>query len=169
MSAIGTWPLHNALYKNRGSCLGSLVLSTNAAIVSTLDWFKPVVAKDRLYPAGFNTSLASTGSLYVSPTAGGPSVATNAQLTLGGGNLTSNIVKDIVIDAAGNVTVSPAGADNLTLLVIPKTGQFIGSFLNTTTHKTVGLNGLLLQINSSGAGFFLGTDQSGFAVIEPTP
>jgi hypothetical protein len=144
-------------------------LSTTAAIDSTVNWFKPALPADHFYPAGFSTALASTGSLYVSPTAGGPSVATNAQLTLGGGNLTSNIVKNIVIDAAGNVTVSPTGADNLTLLIAPKTGQFIGSFFNTSTHKAVVLNGLLLQINSSGAGFFLGTNQSGFAVIEPTP
>jgi uncharacterized repeat protein (TIGR03803 family) len=169
VSAIGTWPLYNALYKNRGSCFESISLSTNTAIDATADWFKPVVATDRFYPAGFTTSLASTGSLYVSPTAGGPSIATNAQVTLGGGNLASNIVKDIVIDAAGNVTVTPTGDDNLTLLITPKTGQFIGSFFNASTHKTVGLNGLLLQINNSGAGFFLGTNQSGFVVIEPTP
>ena len=169
VSAIGTWPLYNSLYANRGSCLGNIVLSTNTAIAATMDWFKPVVAGTHFYPAGFTTSLATTGSLYVSPTAGGPSIATNAQVTLGGDNLVSNIVKNVVIDAAGNVTVSPAGDDNLTLFITPKTGQFFGTFLNTSTRKTEILNGLLLQINGSGAGFFLGTNESGFVVIEPTP
>jgi uncharacterized repeat protein (TIGR03803 family) len=169
VSAIGTWPLYEALYGKRGSCLGFMLLSTNAAIVTPLDWFKPAGTGGHFYPAGFTTSLSSTGSLYVSPTAGGPSIATNALVTLGGGNLTGNIVKNVVIDAAGNVTVSPTGADNLTLLITPKTGQITGSFLNPQINKTVPLNGLLLQINNSGAGFFLGTDQSGFVVLDPTP
>lgn len=169
VSAFGTWEFYNFLYRRHGSCFGSISLSTNTAIDATVNWFKPAVATDRFYPAGFTTALGATGSLYVSPTAGGPSIATNAQVTLGGGNLASNIVKDIVIDAAGNVTVSPVGDDNLTLLVTPATGQFSGSFVDTGIPKTIGLNGLLLQINGSGAGYFLGTNQSGFVVIEPTP
>jgi uncharacterized repeat protein (TIGR03803 family) len=167
VAAIGTWPLYNTLYKNQGSCLGSILLSTNTAIDATVAWFKP--AGGRFYPAGFTTSLATTGSLYVSPTAGGPSVATNAVLTLGGGNLASNIVKNIAIDAAGNVTVSPVGDDNLTLLITPTTGQFSGSFSSAGSHKAIAFNGLLLQIDHSGAGFFLGTNQSGFVLIEPSP
>jgi hypothetical protein len=169
VSAIGTWPLYSALYKNRGSCLGWITLSTNSAIDTVVDWFKPAVATDRFYPAGFTTTLISTGALYVSPTAGGPSVAGSGTLTLGGGNLTSNIVKSVVISSNGTVVVTPPGNDNLVLLITPKTGQFSGSFRETTINKLVNFKGLLLQIGGSGAGYFLGTNQSGFATIELTP
>ncbi|HUJ10797.1 MAG TPA: choice-of-anchor tandem repeat GloVer-containing protein [Verrucomicrobiae bacterium] len=168
VSAIGTWPLYKALYQKGGSCLGTIVLSTNAAIDATIDWFKPATG-GRFYPAEFTTALTATGSRYFSTVAGAPSIATNALITLGGGNLSSNIVKDAVIDADGNVTVTPTGDDNLALQITPATGEITGSFFNASINKTVGLNGLLLQIDNSGAGFFLGTNQSGFVVIEPTP
>ena len=166
VSAIGTWPLYNALYKRHGSCLGWITLSTNSVIDVAVDWFKPPVATDHFYPAGFTTSLLSTGAFYIAPAAGGPSIAGSGTLTLGGGNLASNIVKSVVVNSNGTVVVSPPGNDNLALQIAPKTGQFSGNFLQTTINKTVTFNGLLLQIDKSGAGFFLGTSQSGFVTIE---
>ena len=72
VSAIGTWPLYNALYKNHGSCLGWITLSTNSAIDSTVDWFKPPVATDHFYPAGFTNAPLSTRAFTLPRRAGGP-------------------------------------------------------------------------------------------------
>lgn len=165
----GLWPFYNTLYQNHGFCIGLVTFPTTNTISATVDWFKPAVTKDKLYPAGFTTTLTLDGAAYVSPAHGGPSVAGTKQLTLGGGNLSSNIVKTVVVDASGGATVSNPGSDNLTLAIQPDTGQFNGSFLHAATGKTAKFNGLLLQSDNSGAGFSLGTTQSGFVVIEPAP
>jgi uncharacterized repeat protein (TIGR03803 family) len=167
VSGYGTWPLYASLYRNQGSCLGLVTFATNATLSATVDWFKPSAPTDRDYPDGFTTAPTLAGAIYVSPKAGGPSIAASGQLTLGGGNLESNLVKSVVIDANGNVTVSPADTDQLTLRINPATGQFNGGFLNPAVGKTVKLGGLLLQIDNSGAGYFPGTNQTGFVIFEP--
>ena len=80
---------------------------------------------------------------------GGPTVAGNAQVTLGGGNLSSNIVKSVVIDSNGVVTVSNPGPDNLALSITPSTGLFSGGFTNLDINKIEFFTGYLLQTNRS--------------------
>ena len=169
VSGYGTWPLYVSLYKNQGSCVAWVMFATNHTLTATANWFKPAAPVDHDYPDGFTTSPGLTGALYVSPKNGGPSIAGNEQLTLGGGNLQSNLVKSVVITANGGVTVSPAGSDELTLKINPTTGQFSGSFLNPAVGKTTKLGGLFLQTDDSAAGFFLGTNQTGFVIFEPVP
>ena len=169
VSGYGTWPLYVSLYKNQGSCLGLVTFGSNSTLTATVDWFKPPVPTDHDYPGGFTTTVSVSGAIYVSPKSGGPSIAGSRQLTLGGGNLQSNLVKSIVISAQGNVTVTPAGADNLTLKVQPTTGQFSGGFVNPDVGKTTKFSGLVLQPDNSGGGYFLGASQTGFIVFGPAP
>ena len=164
-----TWPFYSTLYQNHGSCLGLIAFATNNTISATVNWFKLNPARDKFYPAGFTTTLALDGATYLKPTNGVESIVGTNQLTLGGGNLPSNIVKTVVVNPSGLVTVSNPGSDNLSLFIRPRTGQFTGSFLNAGTGKTSKYNGLLLQPDYSGAGFFLGSTQSGFVLIEPSP
>ena len=124
---------------------------------------------DEDYPDGFTTSPTIDGALFVSSKDGGPSIAGSGQLTLGGGNLQSNLVKNVVIAATGKVTVSPTDTDKLTLKISPTTGQFSGSFIHPAIGKSSKLNGLLLQDDNLGAGYFPGTNQTGFFVYEPSP
>jgi hypothetical protein len=145
------------------------MFSTNATSDASVDWFKPVGAKDRFYPAGFTTTVALTGAKYVSPSDGGPSIAGSGQLTLGGGNMPSNLVKSVVISSNGTVTVSPPDNDQLILTILPQTGQFRGSFFNAAINKNVTFNGLVLQSDNSGAGLFAGTNRTGFFTLVPDP
>jgi hypothetical protein len=169
VSGYGTWPFYASLYKNQGSCIAWVTFATNHMLTATANWFKPAGSSGNLYPDGFATSPTITGALYVSPKNGGPSMAGSGQLTLGGGNLQSNLVKSVVIAANGSVTVSPAGVDKLTLKISPTTGQFSGSFVNPAIGKSTKLSGLLLQDDDSGSGYFPGTNQTGFVIFEPTP
>ena len=105
-----------------------------------------------------------------SPSKGGPTIAGNAQVTLVGGNLSSNIVKNVVIDSNGVVTVSNPGPDNLALAIVPSTGLFRGSFVHPAVDQTATFAGYLIQTtNQFGAGLFFGTDQTGYVLIQPTP
>lgn len=170
LSAFNTFPLYNALYQRKqGSSTGWITVVPSNTVTATIDWFKPATPKDRLYPVGFATAAALDGALYVPPSKGGPTVAGNWQLTAGGGNLLSNFVKSVVIDSNGFVTVSSPGSDGLLLAMQPTTGQFSGSFVTPAIAKRVTLNGLLLQNTNSGAGFFVGTNQTGFAILQLGP
>jgi len=170
VSADGAVPFYEPLYKNQGTSIGWLTITASNTVEGTVDWVKPPIATDQFYPAGFTTTVTVNGALYVSPTAGGPSIAGSDTLTLGGGNLTSNLVKTVVIDAAGKVTVTPSGPDKLTLKLQPKTGAFSGSFVDPALGtKSVKFNGFLLQSDDSAAGLFFGTSRTGFVTLQPGP
>ncbi len=108
-----------------------------------------------------------TGGIYVPPASGGPSVEATGQLTLGGGNLTSNIVISVSISPTGTGTASPVGSNDLKLKVAPTTGALSGSFLDPTVGKAVKFEGLLLQSSGAASGYFLGTSESGFVTFVP--
>jgi len=175
MSQFDTFPFYTALYNQKqGASIGSITLSTNAAstnatLAGTLDWFKPPTPTDHFYPAGFATTVTVDGVSFVKPSHGIPSVAGNEQVILGGGNTLSNIVKDVVIDSNGLVTVTSPGSDQLIMAISPTSGQLIGSFFNPALNKTILFNGLFLQTNNAalGAGFFRGTNQTGFVILTP--
>jgi len=189
-SLDATWPLYNLLYnKGLGSCAGLIVLPTNSAftfissnpvtspappeIVSSsntafsasVDWIKPPQATDKLYPGGFTTSVTLTGATFVS---GFIPVGSNT-VTLGGGNLASNIVKTVSIDTNAVVTVLDPGGDRMAMVLSPFNGQFFGSFVDTTAGLTRQFSGVLVSTNHLGAGYFIGTSQSGFVILQPVP
>ena len=169
VSKHGTWPLYDALYKNQGACIGWVTFDTNDTLEATVDWIRPALPTSHYYSAGFATDVALLGQIYVSPSAGGPSVAGSKLFTLGGGNLLSSIVKTVTVDAVGNVTVASPGAENLKMKLQLTTGQFSGNFTHPELSKAISFKGLVLQIDGSGAGYFLGTNESGFVIFEPSP
>jgi len=167
VSGYGTWPLYESLYRNNGSCIGWVTLNEDNTMGGTVYWFKGAGSTGALYPDGFSTALSLTGDIYVPPADSGPSVAATGQLTLGGGNLTSNIVINVSVNAKGTGTVSPLGSNDLKLKITPTTGALSGSFLDPTTSKTVRFEGLLLQSSGAASGYFLGTTESGFVTFVP--
>ncbi len=169
-SLIGTWPFYNALYQKKGVSLGQIDFTGPNLVDATLDWLKPPIPTDRFYSGGFTISVPLTGAVYIPEKKGGPSVAGTNLVTLGGGNLVSNLVKTVVVDAFGNVTVLAPGADKLALFEVPSSGQFSGFFVNTAINKQpVLFNGVLVQTNQVGGGLFLGTNESGFVTITAAP
>src|SRR5262249_25379080 len=131
-----------------GSLVGVVALATDTVFAATMNWFKPPVAKDKFYPDGFNTTIPSTGAVLIATSKGGPSVAGSGTLTLGAGNLQSNLVKSVMIDSTGVVTVAPAGDDALTMAVDPSDGFFSGTFQSTDLRRTVPFSGLMIRTNN---------------------
>ena len=172
ISKYGTAPLYVLLYGNKGSCVGWLNI-TNNAIESTVDWFKPPVAANHFYPAGFTNNVVTLlGSKYVAPAKGSPMLSlTNTtgtvMLTLGGGNLGAGLSNSVMVATNNTVTILPGTATNLTLKLAPKNGTFSGSFLHPVTHKAVKFQGTVLQLQDFGAGFFTGTNETGYVTITP--
>jgi hypothetical protein len=162
------------LYSKKGFSLGRIAFTSTNVIDAALDWQKPPVPTDHFYSGGFTTLVSLVGAAYLKPNSStnsaGLSVAGTNVVTLGGGNLVSNIVKTVVVDASGNVTVSTPGSDQLALFVVSTSGLFSGSFVDRTLSKLpIFFNGELVQTNHFGGGLFLGTNESGFVTITPSP
>jgi uncharacterized repeat protein (TIGR03803 family) len=174
VSLSGTWPFYNLLYSKKGFSLGRIAFTGTNVIDAALDWQKPPVPADRFYSGGFTTLVSLVGAEYLRPNSStnsaGLSVAGTNVVTLGGGNLVSNIVKTVVIDALGNVTVLAPGSEQLSMFVVPTSGQFGGAFVDHALNKLpIFFNGELVQTNHFGGGLFLGTNESGFVTIVPGP
>ena len=162
VSSHGTWPLYKLLYTSKGAAVGWLNISPSNTVNAVVDWFKPPVRSGR-YAAGFNTALTLAGT-RVPPSSG---IGT-WQLTLSGGELSSNLVHTATVSTSGAAVVTPADAYKLKLKVTTATGKFTGSFVHPFNKKTITFNGLFLQAPENDAGgFFLGPNTSGAVTLAP--
>lgn len=81
-------------------------------------------------------------------------------LTLEGGNLSRTVTSQITLNA--NNQANDASGKKVNLTFTPATGLFSGSVPNPDApRKTVSFNGVVLQSQTNGWGYFLGTNQSG--------
>jgi hypothetical protein len=164
--ANGQWPFYASLYSGNGSILGWLTFSNSARsdINGMVDWFKPAQAGGTLYPAGFTNASEAMGSAYVF-TKGVPVLTlTNGQVWLANGNLSSSFTNQITLDSASKVTSTNS---TLKLTITTASGLFKGSILNPDTGKTTTINGVVLQKQNFGGGFFIGTSQTGRVFLGP--
>jgi hypothetical protein len=175
VSGNGIWPVYIPLYLKRGSLVG-FVTFTNIVGISdlggTLTWFKPVSPGSKLYPNGFTTQITLLGSAYTAPPLGTAALsvsntACNLLVTSGAGDLVSFASNSVTLNPNNKVTLCVTNGFKLTITA--RTGLFSGSFVNPVTSKPTTFKGALLQKQNDGAGFFLGTDQTGFVTVEPSP
>jgi hypothetical protein len=175
VSKDGTWPLYIPLYAKQGSISG-WVTFTNVVGVSdlsgTLSWFKPPTPTARLYPDGFTTRITLQGSQYAAPPPGIPALnvsnpVCNLLTTFGAGDLTSFVSNTVTLGS--NNKVSLCATNKFKLSITVKTGLFSGSFVGTSTAKSTAFRGAIFQKQNDGAGLFLGTGQTGFVTLAPTP
>jgi sugar lactone lactonase YvrE len=170
ISKYGTAPLYSLLYGKKGLCAGWLNFS-NDTIEATVDWIKPSVAKG-YYTGGFTTNTTLLGSKYLAPAAGQfmidlTNTAGNAMLAFGGGNLGSMLSNSVTVASDNTVTILSGGVTSLTLKLAPKNGTFSGTFLHPLTNKKVKFQGVVLQLQDFGAGFFTGANETGYVTISP--
>jgi hypothetical protein len=175
ISEDGSWPVYIPLYANKRVLSGWLTF-TNIVGVSdlcgTLTWAKPAQSNAKLYRNGFTDTVTLKGARYTPPPFGTSALAVsnalcNVLFTAGQGNLSSFLSNSITLNVANKV--SPCVADKSKFKITSATGLFSGSFPNPATGKSAKFSGAILQKQNLGAGFFLGTDQSGFVTLEPAP
>lgn len=161
--ADGTWPFYIPLYSGGGSIFGTMTFSNQpeSDITGQVNWFKLQQGKAKFYPAGFAISTNAVGSLF-----------TNASPVLNfkfgsvvvyGDPIASNITNQVVLGTSNHVTNDSPNA--LSLTITTTTGTFKGSVLDQNSNKTIPFNGVLLQKQNFGGGFFLGTSESGNVIF----
>ncbi len=84
---------------------------------------------------------------------------TNGVVILRGGQLEAPREYSVVLNA--NHRITNLSADRLSLSVAVKTGMFTGSFVHPDTGRSIRFQGVLLQQQNFGTGFFLDDGVSG--------
>jgi hypothetical protein len=167
ISRDGAWPLFAPLYAGKGLLIGWMNFDSTqpdtdlSGVVSWIKLPQPV----KFYPAGFDFAggIEAVGSRY-KLTNGVPLVNwTDGQIILEGGNLSDSITNGLSI-SPNNVI---SGTNNLKLSFTTTTGLFQGSVINPATGKPIAVKGALLQKQSLGYGYFLGTNQTGSVILGP--
>ena len=163
ISKDGYWPFYLPLYSGMGS-LWSWNLFTNHQIMAmpAASWInatnKTATAVNR---SGFTNNDAMVIGALFNPKARPLFGVTNGEVVLEFGNLPFPITNAIAIASNGAITVAKKQTNHLSL-TINTNGVVGGAFTNPAPpHKTVKVNGVLLQSQSTAAGYFLGTNQSG--------
>jgi hypothetical protein len=162
ISKNGTWPLYAPLYLLKG--MVTCPVTFNGAPASTLSgnatWMKPTM-KALYYSNGFTLNTPLIGSAFNTPSNGvGLLDKPSGIATFTGANLPQNFTNRFNLTTNNTFVVL---STNATTLVVNKlTGSMAGShFLDPVTHKTVLVNGVVLQNQNEAAGWFLGTNRSG--------
>ncbi|MCX6894329.1 MAG: SpaA isopeptide-forming pilin-related protein [Verrucomicrobia bacterium] len=121
------------------------------------------------YPAGFYHETPLRASAYTAPAAGALAAELNpAAVFLTDGNLPGALTNHASLNTNGSFVVVAPNDDRLALSVAPKNGFLTGQFLYPgTTSRWGRLKGVVLQDEFLGAGFFLGTNQSGALWVQP--
>ncbi len=168
VSKNGDWPFFVSLYGGQGTILGWLTFQTTPTndLSGDLVWIKPGIATAKFYPAGFNFATSALGFRYHRPATGSTLFNfTNGTLVLDGGDLPQPITNRIAIGANNRVT--NLSSNRLTLTFKTSTGLFTGRVVNPATTKSLSFNGVALPDAELGLGYFLGTSQSGEALLGP--
>ena len=162
VSKDGYLPLYVPLYSTNGLVLGwqSFTNTPTDDLSGPLCWIKLAQPKAKYFPGGFALTPSLSGSTYLAPTSGVPAINFQlGDLLLADGGLSQTYTNLITI-MPNNKATNIAGV-YLTLTVTPNTGLFTGSFVNPENSKKVSINGVVLQKQNLGAGFFLSTNLSG--------
>lgn len=165
VSQNGQWPLFIPLYSGKGQLLSwqSFGDIGGRDVGGMFNWTKPAT-NGKLFPAAFNVNGDAVGSLYNSSLApitgfGG------GLLQFSGGDLSSNLTARLSIGSNNRVT--NLGPTTVTMTLSPKQGFFSGSVTDPATRKKYNFNGAVFQKQTTGSGYFLGTDQSSKVTLTP--
>ena len=173
LDAFNHFPFYAPLYHAKGAVVGQLMFNTTSETrigTSDLTWMRPAQGGP-LYPGGWPAGIALGFDGAARNRLSEPNAFPlgNATLTLTGGNLAAGgFTKSILVGDKNHVTVPAPGADKTQITLRP-TGQWLGHFVHPITGKSTSLEGVILRNRAQGAGFFLGTNESGHAAILPAP
>jgi hypothetical protein len=163
ISSSWQWPLYRSLYGGKGLIIGWLTFvnqSTND-INGAVSWIKSAQV-GKLYPAGFTNETETIGSLYRWTNSTPPFNWNTGQVTLVGPSILST--NQITLDRT-NYTWT--GGQNLKFKINGPAGVFNGRVVNLTNSRPVGFNGVVLQKQNIGAGYFIGVHETGIVVVGP--
>ena len=176
-SQNGDFPVYATPYGNTGLLMGSINLTNLEAAppANSLAWIKKASRTYPPYTNGFTNTVQVQGALWTNPPAKTPAIILQKGQLLqlsAGNNAGIDVAYDLAVTSS-NVLVNVSGSlvtDSLTTgSISTKTGLFTLNFLNGNSNATTNGWGAFLQNQSIGKGFFLGTTNAGYILLEPAP
>jgi len=163
LSKNGLWPLYASLYRGNGSILSrvSFADSLDSDFTGNLTWVRPAMPNAKFYPTGFGLQRDFSGSGYSPPTNNTDRLLTfsDGKVQFSAGNLTEPFENPVSLASDNKVT--NLGPNKLTLTISRPTGLFYGNVTLPGTNRSLPFTGAVHRKGDYGAGFFLGTSQSG--------
>lgn len=179
LSKGSTWPLYVPLYGHAGILEGWMGFANSGPTVTNVTNLGPANlsgtnmvwirtnADGKMYTHGFTNTLAAVGSSFLSENNPAEIGISGMDVFLTGGDLTIAESNSVVPLSNGKFTINGAGIPGLSLSLNPSTGALKGSFDDPASTKPGTIRGVLLQDQSSGAGFFLSGTNSGLFLLTP--
>jgi uncharacterized repeat protein (TIGR03803 family) len=169
-SQNGDVPVYASLYGNTGLLLGWINLTNLEAAPpgNTLAWIKKAARTTLLYTNGFTNELAVQGAPWTNPPAGTPAIALAAgQLVISNANFFLLFTNVSVSKTNTLVKLGTSTTNLLTGSIASKTGLLTLSFGNGKGRAVTAGLGAVLQSQTNGGGFFLGTTNAGIISLLP--
>jgi hypothetical protein len=160
LSKTGRWPLYAPLYKDKGSLLSPVQFDTNQQntdLAGPVVWFKQAQSA-KYYPEGFTNSMTLMGSRYLAP------APTTAMLVFSNPDFPADFTNEVALSPGAIVNQS---TNKLSVSLNKSSGLFQGTVTPPTGSKPLVLKGVLFQKQNLGAGFVMGTNQSGLMLLTP--
>ena len=165
LATDGVWPFYASLYGGKGAAF-SLISITNGVesnVNGRFHWFKQSGTPGRFYTNGFATEMLLLGSMFTNALSPQSVLEfTSASLSFTNGNLLADFLNNVVLT---NNRVLNLGSDvtlnRLSLRISGNSGLFSGTVQPPGSVRNAPFSGVVLQKQNYGAGFFLGTNQSG--------
>jgi hypothetical protein len=130
-----------------------------------VNWVRPAQASV-YYRTGFVSQTEVAGSRYTAPVEDQRVLNfSTGQVWLANGNLPRSVTNQIRL--AENNVVRNLGTNRLSLTLSLSSGTFSGTIMAPGASRTINLNGVVLQKQNRGGGFFLGTNQTGQIYLGP--
>jgi len=171
-SSNGDLPIYATPYGNTGLLLGWINLNSVQAgsPTNSLTWMKKASRSYPPYTNGFTEVVTVQGGLWTNPPAHVPAIAlpmgdlqlSNASLLINFNVAISNT--DAIVKLGTVPTNSLTGG-----MVTAKTGVFTFTFGTGVGRSTTAGQGILVQSQTNGGGYFLGTTNAGAISLTPTP
>ena len=167
LSKKGQWPLYLPLYKDKGAIVSWVTFTNQDAtdFRGLLNWFKQSQPTAKYFRGGFTNEVNLAGSRYTPPTTNRVLNFTSAFAGFTNGNLATDFANEVTLGA--NNKVLNLSSNKLTLTIAKPTGLFTGSVTPPGRSKAVAFKGAVLQKQSVGSGYFLGTNASGRVSFAP--
>jgi len=166
----GFWPFYLPLYSGKGAVFAWSQFNTNqpdADLHGDYIWVKRTNVASPYYPAGFVITNILTGSLYRVPAGNTNRILplTDAQFVFTDGNLAGSVTNAVAW--LPNNTISNRGPTALTATFTKANGLFSGSFKPPGASKALTFKGAVDQKQTTGFGYFRGTNLTGRVLLGP--
>jgi uncharacterized repeat protein (TIGR03803 family) len=169
-SPNGDVPVYASLYGNTGLLFGWINVTNLAAAApsNTLTWIKKASRSTAYYTNGFTNTLLLQGGTWTNPPGKMPAIAMpEGQLIISNASLF--LVFNVAVSNNDTLVKLPGSPINslTNSSIAPATGLLTVTFGNGNGKATTSGQGAVLQTQTNGGGFFLGTTNAGLILLLP--